>query len=293
MSRQRRKAETLSLTLHTARPLLSEVALRKLQGALRAVLPRWCRRMRVGLDMDSQEKFDVSRAGTLARAVRRIIAPWPTYKALVEEFGAGPYERDSGAVTLTGNYRGVVVILLLDEWVFSPVQGGQRFGSTLCVDVSRAEVEGMPAATWLAGACGTLCNSLDFLFGHAGADGEYDAWNRVEQQYCGVDPSRHLPGVYWLNVLGKPYVRLIGRERLLSAPVAHGTRANGHILLRVGDDPFAWRTRGHRDAIRGVLDHLGPRYFFDPRSPHRKNEAPAFRFESTGVEAKLRGRERL
>jgi hypothetical protein len=92
----------------------------------------------------------------------------------------------------------------------------------------------------------------------------------------GGDASRHLPGLYWLNFFGKPYCDLMGRERLLSAPVAEVLEMGDGILLRLADDPRKWSSLEYKAAERRVLEHIGSQYFFLKDQPNRKTIAPDF-----------------
>jgi hypothetical protein len=66
-----------------------------------------------------------------------------------------------------------------------------------------------------------------------------------------------LPDPGWLLFLGAPYVALIGRERILSAPCSaiHELR-NGGILMRISEDILDGASAG-----RKVRSHLGSKFF--------------------------------
>jgi hypothetical protein len=48
-----------------------------------------------------------------------------------------------------------------------------------------------------------------------------------------------LPGIFWANLLGAPYVGLIGRDRLISTP-AQVLTAGENVLLVVHEEPDDW-----------------------------------------------------
>ncbi len=88
-----------------------------------------------------------------------------------------------------------------------------------------------------------------------------------------------LPDVYWSTVLGRPYVALIGRERLLSCPDADvaeypygGIRVTSRLPIhaaRTQPDEFeAWRER--------VREHIGREFFFDAPAHGRTVRVPEF-----------------
>jgi hypothetical protein len=68
----------------------------------------------------------------------------------------------------------------------------------------------------------TLVNHPDFLWGAAFDRDGFRARNLDETsgaRALGRDMSKALPGLYWLNLFGAPYVDLIGVERLRTAPL--------------------------------------------------------------------------
>lgn len=88
----------------------------------------------------------------------------------------------------------------------------------------------------------------------------------------GRDFGRFLPGLFTSNFFGPPYVELIGREQLLSAPAA---RAVGDgVLITIGDDPRDWDTPQQREREEAVLDHLGHEYFFSKTAMAETTKAP-------------------
>jgi hypothetical protein len=277
------KRDELEITIHPGRSLLAPGVLDDVHGVLRTILPQWCKRLRVRLDEWSRDWIDVApRRGALERAVRKMIKPGETYEELVEELGPVTYERALGAVTLTGAYSGVLVVMLVDDWVF---QADHLWGNFICVDAGREIVEGAPAVQWTQQACRAFCEAIDVAHGWVTTDGEYYSKNRVgEWRIVGIDPSRYLPGMYWTNIFGKPYVKLMGRERLLSTPDATTAAAGGHVLVRFGDDPWGWKSRGYRAAVARGLDHIGRKFFFDKNARTRKTVAPPFRFESDRID---------
>jgi hypothetical protein len=283
---KRVKREELEITLHPGRSLLAPGALDDVHRVLRQILPQWCKRLRVRLDEWSRDWIDVPpRRGALERAVRKMIKPGETYEELVDELGPVTYERALGAVTITGAYSGVLVVLLVDDWLFT---ADHLWANFISIDAGRETVEGVPAVQWAQQACRAFCKGIDVANGWVTTDGEYYSKNRVGAwRIVGIAPERYLPGMYWGNIFGKPYVKLMGRKRLLSTPGAVTESAGGHVLLRFGEDPWAWETRAYRAAVARGLDHVGRRFFFDKAARSRKTVAPAYRFESDRVDRQI------
>ena len=91
----------------------------------------------------------------------------------------------------------------------------------------------------------------------------------------GVDWPRCLPGVYWANYFGKPYIEWFGRKELLSAP-AYETRElpSGTIRLIAYARPT---DAGGLDGVEvedRIRTHLGLEAFFDRRAEKRRVIAP-------------------
>ena len=275
-----RKGQQLDLRLHLAHSLLADGALSKVDHLLRELLPCWSRDLRVRLDVRSRSWFSACKRGSLPAAVRRLIRPGQTYASLLEQYGPGRYARQTGHATLTGGYSGVYVFLSLDEWLFMPQPGRQLFGNTISIQVSRETVEGTVAAEWLSCAVARLCEDLDLLYGFAAANREYYSKNKEGWRMMGLDPSRYLPGLYWMNVFGRPYVKLIGRRHLMGLPGTIPRQAGAGVLVQFGNDPFAWRSQNYKVATARALDHIGRRYFFDRHARKRQTIAPPFHFES-------------
>ena len=278
----KKQQESLHIRLHPSRSLLAKGALTEVEHVLHEILPRWSHKLRVRIDIRSREWFDASKPDRLDGAVRRLIQPGRTYKALVKRYGPGEYDRELGHATLTGDYSGVYVFLSLDDWIFMPQPDRQLFGNDISIWVERKDVEGMPAAQWMANASAILCESMDFMYGFAYCNGEYYSKNMDINRggAIGIDPSKYLPGLYWINFFGEPYVELIGKKRLMTIPDAITKELPTGVIVQFGTNPHAWNTSEYITAIEKALDHIGRQYFFDRRNTNQQTVAPPFVFES-------------
>jgi hypothetical protein len=79
----------------------------------------------------------------------------------------------------------------------------------------------------------------------------------------GEDWTICLPGVYWCNYFGEPYVSWFGRDLLLSAPAFHVKELRKEMFrilaferIEESDSP------GANEAEQGIRDHLGRAAFF-------------------------------
>src|SRR5262249_38790595 len=91
----------------------------------------------------------------------------------------------------------------------------------------------------------------------------------------GRDVRRSLPGLFWLNAFGPPYVELIGRDTLTTAPATTGQRG-ANAVVELYPSPGEWETASGRNAHTRVLGHLGRGFFYDRTAPHRETTAPDF-----------------
>jgi hypothetical protein len=92
--------------------------------------------------------------------------------------------------------------------------------------------------------------------------------------------TRCVPDLYWLTLFGPPYVKLFGRERLLSAPAYKVEElAYGGITLQLTPSLSDLRTKTDEfEAVRSAtLAHLDNDAFFDPtKGPDYEYQRPNF-----------------
>ena len=92
----------------------------------------------------------------------------------------------------------------------------------------------------------------------------------------------NLAQLAWATVFGPPYVRMFGRERLLSAPAAVVEEiAPEMIYIQVTPDvqDVVKDLRGFFAARRRVKEHIGPDAFFDPAKGKGPYRVPKFDLE--------------
>jgi hypothetical protein len=93
-------------------------------------------------------------------------------------------------------------------------------------------------------------------------------------------PPHYLTDVVWLNVFGRPYVELIGHDRLMSVP-AYGVMElpNGAILIQVSESPFDYGTKEYAGRCEAIRNHIGRDFFFDWDNPDRLYPQPKLKVE--------------
>jgi hypothetical protein len=71
-----------------------------------------------------------------------------------------------------------------------------------------------------------------------------------------------LPGLYWINVFGPPFVRVVGKDRLLASPAFEVQELGDDVVyLRVSDEFSAPLDEGWADTYRNLKAHIGQEFF--------------------------------
>lgn len=278
-----RRRFALNVVIRPARFLFQEGQLDEVQRVLREHAPEWSKQARMWRSRNDQKPVDLARPGALEQLIREDearLAASPIRKVLDAEMGPRRYPRFLGSAELRGQGDALTVVVSVDEYALAPLGKEWIFGNEVSLQVRRSKVEGVDAVAWSAEMFQALCGALPSLYGDIHSSDEYDAKNMSHEggglEAVGVDASKHLPGLYWLNFFGKPYCDLIGRDRLLSAPAAETREVNEGVLLRLFDDPRKWASPEYKAVERRVLDHIGPQYFFSKDQLNRKTTAPDF-----------------
>ena len=279
-----RKRSALDVIVRPARFLFEEGQLDEVQRLLRDHAPAWSAQARMWRSRNDQQPVDLAKSGALEKLIRQDKARRdfsPMRKVLDAQMGPSRYPRFSGSAELRGDGDALTIVIHVDEYALAPLGREWIFGNDVALQIRRSQVEGVDAATWAGAVFRALCNALRPFHGDVHASDEWDTKNMSHEggglEAMGVDISRHLPGLYWLNFFGRPYCDLMGRERLLSAPAAEVREVGDGVVLRMADDPRQWASPEYKAVERRVLDHIGPQYFFSRDQPNRKTTAPDFR----------------
>src|SRR5207302_286077 len=126
-----------------------------------------------------------------------------------------------------------------------------------------------------------LPQQLPIRYANAHLSAEFDIKNMVHEagrtRAVGVKLKEALPGLYWLNYFGAPYLRLIGEERLLSAPAYGAKKLGGGVLVALDISPLNWQSEAYKQSETATLSHVGRDYFFLKDEPARRLIAADFR----------------
>jgi len=277
-----RKRFSLDVSLKPGRCLLEGGQLDVLQRVLVEDAPEWAKQARVWRSRTEQWPVDLTKPNELVRAIHAYEA-WraPIKERYAKLFGDPRSRRFIGSIELQAARRDDLTVLVsVDQHVLARIADFWILGNWITFQLRRSKVDGVDAAAWSTKVFASLCEALSPFYGEARMTGEYDKKNMIREggrvEAIGVDYSRHLPGLYWLNYFGEPYCGLIGRDRLLSAPAREVRSAGKGILMRLADDPRMWSTEEYRSSEARVLEHIGTQYFFSRQDPKRKTVAPNF-----------------
>ena len=245
---------------YVSRPMFDEAQLDGLQSVINELLPQWSHSLRVAKDEDAPNSIVVGRDARLYDCV----------------YSVAPPKRRLGDAVLTGAYQGVSFFI-------------SHFNGTLPAELNRmsievygpSTVEGQATSVWARAIFEALVIRLPVRYGNAHLDEEYAAKNMIDNETgvraIGPNIADGLPGLYWLNYFGAPYVNLIGRDRLLSLPAYEVKPAGDGILLTLDPSADAWQSPAYQQREKEVIAHLGKQFFFSRWDPDRKTVAPDFR----------------
>ncbi len=245
---------------YLARPTFDEAQLRELQRVIKDRLPQWASRLRAAKDDDSPSGALVSQDRALYDCV----------------YAVAPPKRGLGGVVLNGAYAGVSFYVYHCKKTYPPLL------NRMSVEViGLAAIEAQATSDWARGMFEAIVGQLPVRYGFARLDEEYYAKNMIDDETgaraIGADITDAVPGLYWLNYLGAPYLDLIGRERLLTSPAYEVKAVGDGVLLSLDSSPKAWQTAGYMEREADTIAHLGKQYFFSRWDPERQTVAPDFR----------------
>jgi hypothetical protein len=274
----------LCFEFHYGNDLVEGDVLRQLQ----AVLGRLAPKLSAVLEVHSYERDrdrrpvdpadpDSLRAAVLEKGVER----GDTFDALTVGDGAGRARR-FGGVLLRGRGpkgRGVHLSIDFDSQVPARWAGDcWLWSNSIAGFISSERVEGVDRQQWVSQLAAALAETTEMLWGAAYLQPEFTLSNLDTSgnglSALGRDVRTSLPGIYWLNIFGAPYVALIGSQRLVQAPAHLVTRRGSHVIVQAYRDAADWST--HDEARRALVAALGVEYFFDRNDQARRYRAPDF-----------------
>jgi hypothetical protein len=245
---------------YVSRPIFGEAQLDELQRVIEEILPHWSSGMSVAKDEDSKDRIAVGHDDRLHDCLHRVAPP----------------KRGLGSAVLFGAQRDLAFYLQHSEPALPPES------NEIAIEIYRLPtVENQTASAWAREAFEAIAARLPIRYANAYADEEYYAKNMIDDETgvraIGAKITRATPGLYWLNFFGRPYVDLIGNERLLSAPACEVKSVDDGVLIALDSSADAWTTAAYQQREQAVIEHLGRQYFFSRHDPARQTVAPDFR----------------
>jgi hypothetical protein len=248
----------LLLSVYAAEPLFDEVQLKGLECAVRETLPAWAERITVARGEDAPPAAILKNGVGLENAIR---------EKFINRNGIG-------SCTLRGAYDGILMFPSSCKSAYPPELNklAAEFQPELLESSSFDDIAAQFFRRFVLrvpSRYGRVCLKEEFAAKNIeGDEGHVRA--------IGVTLDLALPGVYWLNYLGDPYVSLIGKDRLLSTPDCVIEEAGGGVILQVACSPLEWISDEYKDRVDRIVHHIGADLFFDRKIQSRQTRAPEF-----------------
>jgi hypothetical protein len=114
----------------------------------------------------------------------------------------------------------------------------------------------------------------------ARADYGLIAHKKQERRHSPVlTPAERLPGIYWANFFGRPYIEFFGREKLLATPCYEVREINNDlILLLTAESLNAPEMINSDEVVNQVKAYLNQNAFAGPNFPDEPCAVPKFNF---------------
>ena len=243
--------------------------------------PAWSSKLRVWPSSTKSEHIDLSDPSSLYNSLKADLStPGEFYRQLETAFGSSRGERICGTSELRGADNSLTLVFSVDERTFCKISDIWIWGNGISVQLRRKRIEGINASSFAVGLLKDICNRLEPWYAHAECTAEFDAKNVSHEgggtAAIGVDISKSLPGLYWLNYFGGPSVESIGTKRLEECPALKKEKIRSGYFIALSDDPHEWASEEYRLVERKVLKSLGERWFFHRNCPELSTKSPFF-----------------
>ncbi|MEX1027030.1 MAG: hypothetical protein WD049_03345 [Candidatus Paceibacterota bacterium] len=253
----------LLLKLSFGLPVFEEMQLRSLHQMLITHLPNWSSGLTVAKREHDRKHCSVGPEESLAEAVNKV----------------APARRGIGNAVLAGRYDGLSFYMNSCSSTLPPELNGIGIEIT-----GISAVEGKTPWSWAWSFLENAAVHFPLRYARACISEEFNAKNMVSDENgtraIGVQLDDALPGIYWLNYFGSPYMKLIGRHRLLSVPAHDVREISDGVFMALDATPMGWASDGYKANERAVIEHIGWHYVFSRAEPDRKTVAPDFRADS-------------
>jgi hypothetical protein len=259
--------------------LLDREMLGTVQQICAELAPSWSSKLHVYDSPHGAPQVPIGAPDALFNATKtEVTEHGPFYKKLERRFGLPKHTGISGMVELRGGNSSITVVLSVDKRRFLQVGDIWIWGNHISFQLRAKRIEGRSAAEFAEILFNELCSRLPVWYGHAEETKEFDAKNISREgggmAAIGVDISKALPGLYWLNFFGRHVVEEIGREKFAAVSAFSKKTIGDGIMLRAIRDPSGWQEPGQAEAEMNVMSTLGEQYFFLRSEPFRNTRSP-------------------
>lgn len=253
-------SDHIRLSFYLDEPVFSEGQVAVLEALIADYLPSWGETYRLSED---DPKY-----GSVRKGVTESL-----FDALIKHF---PVKWGQSSAVLSGDRDHVVMFLDTSKSTVPPEL------NSIGVEIVGAKmVDGKCVTTWAEGFFSEAVERLSTRYGCGYDKREFEAKNLVQNvsgiSAVGVRLGAAIPGLYWMNFFGAPYLQMIGPDRFSSLPAESATRTTRGVLIKLGENPGEWQTSEYKSVERQVIGHLGSQYFFDREDPEKATRAPDFR----------------
>lgn len=262
MAKRRRTNNLLQLTFFLEAPLCETSMLASLEQALSETLLGWRTGAVVARGERMKEVVSLKDGMSLADAVTRASPP---------RFGLGN-------AVITGAAKGVQLHLTSCRSTLPPELNYLSIEAT-----GEHLADQNKLSEWAVDLFQRLGSLVPVRYGFSCLSEEYSAKNLVRTrgkvEAISVKLDYSLPGLYWLNFFGIPYVKMIGQERLLSCPAERCLIVDHGVMVQLSAKADQWDTADYSARVEKVIHYLGRDYFFLRTMPDHATRAPDFRKE--------------
>jgi hypothetical protein len=254
----------IRLSLYLSEPVFSENQVSTLESLIAEHLPDWGEEYRLSED-------DPKYGSVRKRAGQSLL------DALNSHFSV---RWGQGSAVLSGIRDDVVMFLDTSKSTLPP-----ELNSMGVEIVGVSKIGAKPVSAWAEGFFLAAVERLSVRYGCGYDKSEFEAKNMIRSSSgvsaVGVRLGAAIPGLYWVNFFGQPYLDMIGSDRFLTLPAGSITSfPRGGIVVKLDDTPGAWRTSEYKAAESQIIKHLGAQYFFNPADPDQVTKAPDFKRSS-------------
>jgi hypothetical protein len=273
--------EELSFEVHFAENIAESEHVDRLQDILALRFPRFADDLRV-LAFETDRNWlrvEPAESGGLRRAVLdKGGSRGTTYRELERASPTPVPKRRFGDAMIRSSKSSTYLSVQFDDHTPGRASGEQwLFSNSICGSSSASTILGQDRSEFVIGMLDELAALPSLLWGAAFLGTEFAERNlhdvHVGMWALGRDIRCSLPGLFWANVFGAPYIETIGTDRLKRAGARQLSSGPG-LMLQLYKHPEQWNTEQGRSAHRSALDELGPEHFFDRHHPDRHTVAP-------------------